>query len=212
MEIRAIGERLGIFQEAVKKQMRRSGGGFYDVPPYLKEQLESETDDIAEPPQDVKTYLRDHAEDLSKLENLVLRTDAPTWETNFGLLAAAPVPNWRSLLRLQAAIALDSLQQSRLGRTRDALKGLEVSWKINESLRERPDVMSQQIAMAGLNMQAAILRKIKMIPLDWEQRIAAVNLQEPVMTALKFDAVIFSRQLVEPEIQHVADSFSVERC
>ena len=104
-----------------------------------------------------------------------------------GLLAAAPVPNLRSLLRLYAALALDSLHQSRLGRNRDALKGLEVSWKINESLRERPDVMSQQIALAGLNMQLGILRKLKVVPLDWEQRMAAVNLQEPVMTALKFD-------------------------
>jgi len=208
MEIRAIGERLGIFQEAVKKQTPPIGWGVHDVPPYLKEQLESETDDIAELPQDVKTYLRDHAEDLSKLENLVLRTDAPTWENNFGLLAAAPVPNLRSLLRLYAALALDSLHQNRLGRNRDALKGLEASWKINESLRERPDVMSQQIALAGLNMQLGVLRKIKMVPLDWEQRMAAVNLQESVMTALKFDAVAVSMELGEREIQHVADSFS----
>jgi hypothetical protein len=209
MEIGAIGEHLGIFQlEADKGETLPIWCGVHDVPPYVKEQLERETDDIAEPSQDVKTYLRNHAEDLNKLENLVLRLDAPRWDTNLGLLTAAPVPNLRSLLRLYAALALDSLHQSRLGRNRDALKGLEVSWKINESLRERPDVMSQYIALAGLNMQLGILRKLKVVPLDWEQRMAAVNLQEPVMTALKFDAVTVSMELGEGEIQHVADSFS----
>jgi hypothetical protein len=90
-------------------------------------------------------------------------------------------------------IWLDILDKSRQGQSAAALQALEMSWKINQSLRRRPELISQMIATSILHLQAGIIRKMKDVPLEWGQRLDVTVWQESFLRAMELDAVVLSR-------------------
>jgi len=68
-----------------------------------------------------------------------------------------------------------------------------VSWKINQSLRRRPELASQMIATSILHLQAGVIRKMKDVPVEWWQRLDVKVWQESFLRAMELDAVVLSR-------------------
>ena len=128
--------------------------GSYDAPPYLYAQLNKPFDEIDPLPPNIQEYLNNHRSDLDELYNLILQNEAPHWEIDIQKGYEAPVPNLFFNHQLQAIIALDILKKTRRGEYKKAVEAFEASWKISQSLRDRPEMISQYISVQVLNRQA----------------------------------------------------------
>jgi hypothetical protein len=166
-----------------------------DVPPYLGAQMKKSDDDLDEIPEEIRNYLEDHRGDLDTLYSLVLQNQVPRWEMDITRWVEAPLPSLFYHLQLHGVIALDVLAKTRLGQNREALRAFEASWKINQGLFDRPELLSQLVAHSILNRQVGVLRKMKDVPSEWQTRILDWDLQAPFLQAIGFDAVAASKYL-----------------
>jgi hypothetical protein len=76
---------------------------------------------------------------------------------------------------------------------------LEVSWKINQSLRERPEFLSQMVALSVLDLQTGALRKMEHVPDIWQKRIGLAAWQESFWRAMELDAMVNSRDMTDTD-------------
>ena len=195
IEVEKIAARLGVeYPEPGKEGGSRAHGQigpFYseDGPPFLKTQLAKPFDEIDPPPPYIQEYLHTHRSDLDELYALVLQNENPQWEIDIQKGFSAPVPSLFFDRRLQAIITVDILEKTRRGEHKKALEAFEASWKINQSLRNRIEMISQYISSQVLNRQAGTLRKMKEVPPEWQQRISQVNLFDSMLQSMVLDAV-----------------------
>jgi len=170
-----------------------------DAPTYVVSQSHKPTDDIDEAPAKLQDYLKNHRADLDVLYSLVRRSDMPRWETDIALLSRAPAPALFYHRQLQGLIALDILEGTRKGETAAAQVALEASWKINQSLRERPEFLSQMVALSVLDLQTGALRKMEHVPDIWQKRIGLAAWQESFWRAMELDAMVNSRDMTDTD-------------
>ena len=167
--------------------------GAVDIPAYVLNQLRRPNDVVDPLPEETQDYLKKHRADLDAIYVLLQQSEEPRWEANVSALLQAPVPNFIYHRQLQGLILLDVLDKSRQGQSIAALQALEVSWKLNQSLRRRPDLVSQMIATSILHLQAGVIRKMKDVPVEWQQRLDVRIWQESFLEAMELDAVVLSR-------------------
>jgi hypothetical protein len=200
-KLEVLSAKLGVInpkpRQAYVSQVSGVRGPFnqYDTPAYLDAQLKKASDDLDEAPEEVRNYLQAHAADLAALYSLVRRGEVPRWEMDLSRLCEAPVPNFLYHRQLQGVIALDILEKTSSGQNKPALEALEASWKIDQSLRERPELISQLIGLTILNRQAGVLRKMKAVPVEWQSRLLEQDLQGPFLQALQLDVLVISKFL-----------------
>jgi hypothetical protein len=151
----------------------------------LHSQLDTPSDSIFLP-NDVKDYLSLHATAFQLIYDQIHR-QAPQWETNVEKLIDAPVPQISSIQTINNLIALDVLNKTEQNKTKEALEAFEASWKITESLRNRPELLSQLIAMHINSVQAKLLRKMKDVPQEWQERIMAHDYRKSVIISYAVD-------------------------
>jgi hypothetical protein len=202
IELEGMAARLDIVSpgsDSVASQVRGNRGPFgqYDLPPYLDRQLAKPADTIEAPSQEMLEYLRAHQSDLEELYARTVENDPPIWDIDIRRGFGAPVPNLLFQRQVHGVIALDILEKSRQGRDRDALQAFEASWKIAESLRQRPEVISQWISLLVINRQAAVLRKMRSVPAEWQNRVSNASLITAFSEAIRLDAVTFAQGLAE---------------
>ena len=79
------------------------------------------------------------------------------------------------------------------------MKGLEAAWKVSQSLRERPELISHMIASSILNLQMGVMRKMEeSIPVQWQGLLAVRTWQDPYLRAMELDALVMSRYVADP--------------
>ena len=199
--VEVLATRLGIFypmsgrayegQSKERASLLRS----LDVPPYLDAQLRKSSDGLDEVPEDIRNYLEDHRVDLDALYHLLLHNEVPRWEMDITRFLDAPVPYLVYHRQLQGVIALDILAKTRLGQNEEALRAFEASWKINQGVFDRPELLSQLVAHSILNRQVGVLRKMKDVPSEWQTRILDRDLQTVFLQAIRLDAISTSKYL-----------------
>ena len=200
-QLEELTTRLGIFNPMPNRlydgQRKNFVGPFdtLDAPAYVVSQSRKPTDDIDEAPAKLQEYLKNHRADLDALYSLVQRSEVPCWETDIALLSRAPAPAVFYHRQLQGLIALDILEKTRKGETASAQVALEASWKISQSLRERPEFLSQMVALSVLDLQTGALRKMEHVPDIWQKRIGLAAWQESFWRAMELDAMVNSRDM-----------------
>jgi hypothetical protein len=198
-QLEELTTRLGIFNPMPNRlyggERKGAMGPFatVDVPLQLLSPLRKPSDGLDEAPAELQQYLHNHRADLDALYSLVQRSDVPRWETDLSQLVQAPVPQLLHHRQLQGLITLDILEKTRKGETESVLRAFESSWKINQSLRDRPELLSQMIAISILNLQAGVMRKMKDVPVEWQERLDVKVWQESFLRAMELDAVATSR-------------------
>jgi hypothetical protein len=202
IELEGMAARLDIVSpgsDSMASQVRGNRGPFgqYDLPPYLDRQLAKPEDTIEAPSQEMLEYLKAHQTDLEALYNRTLENDPPIWDIDIKRGFGAPVPNLLFQRQVHGVIALDILEKRRQGRDGEALKAFEASWKIAESLRQRPELISQWISLLVMNRQAAVLRKMRSVPAEWQNRVSNASLMTTFSEATRLDAVSFAEGLAE---------------
>ncbi len=92
-------------------------------------------------------------------------------------------PNFLPNLQLQKVILAAALVREWRGDHREGERLLATSWKLNESLRERPELIAQLLALAIFRMQCIAIRKMAVDPLVWQKRLAEHDYRASVVTA-----------------------------
>jgi hypothetical protein len=152
--------------------------------PYLSSQLEKPDAAIDALPADLDRFLTAHAGDLRAVEAELLRSEPPHW--NFDPASRSwhqPRPSVLVMIRLQKALLTEALVESRAANSDAAGRTLDASWKLNQWLRETPDVMCQLIALAVARLQIGTLRKVEVDARVWRPRLTEYDYKRSVFDA-----------------------------
>ncbi len=130
---------------------------------------------------------------------ITLLTDfaPPEWEARISAGFDAPTPNMSAHVELQRWLAAEALNRAWLGQIPAAERALSASWILNSSLRERPDLISQLIAIAIARIQVGLLRRIPVHPATWRNHLAEHDYRESLLKAIEVESVIGFRRLPE---------------
>jgi hypothetical protein len=153
---------------------------------YLTSQLQKPEAAIDPPPPGVLTFLTAHAGDLSAVEEALVTLPPPAWTFDSASLPRSQaIPSVLALNWLQRALLTEALTHAGTDNAA-AARALDASWKLNQWLRETPDLMCQLIALAVARMQVGTLRKVEVDEKIWRPR----------MTEHDFKRSVFDTQLL----------------
>lgn len=156
--------------------------------------LDTPTDDIPPLPEDLRRYLQVHATQLMALYAQVQR-ESPQWDFDLEKAAKytdAPVPDFLEHRNWTLVFASDILEKTRQGEPHEALAAFSAAWTINAALRQRPEVMSQRIAMHMDTLLAKVLRKMHDVPPAWQSRLLEHDYHKSQQLAFAVEAWRFA--------------------
>src|SRR5205085_9128398 len=82
-------------------------------------------------------------------------------------LFAAPVPRAGAFRSVVSLLVLDGVQRARAGNLGGAEQSLAAGWRIAGSLRDRPELISQVIAMGLDRTLLQAMRRVTLGPVAW---------------------------------------------
>ncbi|MGB3508843.1 MAG: hypothetical protein WBA93_06300, partial [Microcoleaceae cyanobacterium] len=166
---------------------------------YLDAQNAKPHDEIDAPPKELQLYLASQADGLAAIQDHLLNNDVPQWEQIDVLLLNYDValPSYLNLANLQKIMALDILEKTRLGKNREALEMLQVSWKINKSLSNDYTLIGQLVALIIGNYQAGVIRKLDNIPPEWQQRLLEHDYRQSLLKSIEGEYIMMFNWLNE---------------
>jgi hypothetical protein len=165
---------------------RALSGSFTD---YIRSELTRTAGAAQPPPETVAVFLNECRTDVDAIVDFLSVSEPPVWEIDVWLDsdASGPDPLWQ--MQLQKILVADALDLFRLGKLGAAEEALDASWTLNASLRERPDVLAQMIAVAVARMQVGLVRRISVDPAIWHSRLADHDYRASLFQALDVDSV-----------------------
>jgi hypothetical protein len=183
---------------------------------FLDRELKDPAEGIGAPSQELESYLGEREDALASIESLLLRDADVHWEMDVTRGYAGPLPNLLGLMRLQRLIVARALLEARRGEAEGALQTIEASWRLNQTLSSRPELICQLIVVAVARLEAGVLRKLDTPAYGWADRfrdgklfsayLAAFQNQfwsRPDVTDLTGEAGAFGRAL-----RQMAEEFS----
>jgi len=140
---------------------------------------------VSKPPDNIRAHLDVHERELGALVDFLVRNDPPIWKSEVGLGAEAPIPNLSGQIRLHRLLVARALNLAAGGQDQEAERTLLASWKLNGSLRDRPEVISQLIAITAARMQVGLARRLSVDPDSWLRRFADHDYRASLLQAMK---------------------------
>jgi hypothetical protein len=154
---------------------------------YVRAQIERASGDVEAPPAPVCEYLDQHRPAIEEIAELLARSEPPRWEASPASFAG-PVPNLMGHLRLQRVLLADALARSLAGENAAAERRLLAAWKLNASLRDRVDDVSQTLAVAIARAHAGVARWIDLQDPEWERRLTDHDYRASLLRATAMQA------------------------
>jgi hypothetical protein len=168
-------------------------GGFSEkeraaVSGYVTAQLVRPDDSVGAPSPEVATLLDKRRAALTAFEELFASAPPPRWGWDPVVTAGERrEPNLLGHIQLQRLLIADALASAAGGKGPAASRALEASWKLNEGLASRPDVISQIMAIAVARYEAGALRRIDASAGDWTPRLTAMGSRARLVEAILLD-------------------------
>jgi hypothetical protein len=151
--------------------------------------LEDSTSSV--PSKPLQEYLSTHSADLAAIRAHIIKNDIPQWETldiNMELgKSAMDTESFLGATYLHHLLIADAINNSRFGNSQVAIDSLESSWRLNQSMKERPSMLSQLVANIIIGVQARGLRKLDLASPIWQKRLVSFDQSKSQLTAVKFD-------------------------
>lgn len=157
---------------------------------YVRREAVRPDDQIEEPPEAVQSFFASRAEQVAAIRISLLRPEAPQWEVNVRAGPRAPVLNIQGQLNLQKVLIGAALLESARGRAQEGEDSLEASWRLNQVVLARPELMGQILGIAVSQLQAGILRKLPVSPAEWADRLRKQDLRSRVFSSLDNEAML----------------------
>lgn len=162
---------------------------------YYRSELRRTEGEIQPPNETALAALEGCREDIDALIGLLTDSPPPEWETRVLAGFDAPTPNLSAHVGLQRLLAAEALNRARLGLIPEAERALNASWTLNSSLRERPDPISQLIAIAIARIQVGLLRRIPVDPVTWGIRLGEHDYRASLLNAIEVESITSLRAL-----------------
>jgi hypothetical protein len=162
---------------------------------YDEEELTKPSGEIEPPPDAVRAFLEERDREIGDVVSFLSTSEPPAWKVDVLLGHEAPIPNLLGQLRLQRLLVAQTLNRAQLGRENEAEQVFRASWNLNASLRDRPDVISQLIAIAVARMHAGLARRLPLDPAAWRERFVDHDYRASVLRALEVESIVGVRRL-----------------
>ncbi|HIK12652.1 MAG TPA: hypothetical protein IGS52_20740 [Oscillatoriaceae cyanobacterium M33_DOE_052] len=156
---------------------------------FLNSQLEQPTSNV-QIPAVLQTYLQKHAGEIAAIRRHIASSEPPVWHMDIErfLDISAPLPNLGGLLKLQKIFMVDILVKNRLDKNADLWSIMAVSYQLNQALLNRPDAVSQLLALAVAKLQAGVVRQLNTMPPEALVNMMAVDYQKSLQWSLMLES------------------------
>jgi hypothetical protein len=131
---------------------------------FVDQALGRESTPLELPSEKVRGFLSAHSSEIDDIVALLAESQPPRWRMEVNKGVEAPVPNLLGQLRLQRLLVAEALASIEDGRDAVAGKIFRASRTLNASIRERPEVISQLVAISIARMQVGLARWLKTDP------------------------------------------------
>lgn len=159
-----------------------------DLGSYIHYHQTRVADEVDVPPEKLRRYLKSKEAVLAAIRTHILKSEVPRWATDLSWIETGdteyPLPSYLDAVNLQRLLALDILEKNRLGQTKPMLESLEVSWKLNQSLRNSPILIGQLLSVMTARIHAGVMRKLNGLPPEWQQRLLEHDYRKSLLTSL----------------------------
>lgn len=137
---------------------------------------------------------------LNEIVEFVLHNQAPSWEIDLTKDILDPIPNLLGQMNLQYLLNLRASLLFQQSRITDAQKTLEASWKINQQLLQRPELITYLIALAVSKIQAGNLRQIPVEYAQWHSRLIDSKIQNQFWIVMEFEVWTMVKRAKEGDL------------
>ncbi len=141
-------------------------------------------------PAELTAYLDTYSSLINKAKRQILQSDSPQWEMMLETMFNPhyPSPGFFNIRYLQKLILLSAVAHHERGQTAQMLLDMEASWRLNQAIAQRPDLVSQLLSSIILMQQASLLRHFESVPAHWQTRLASQSPQQAILTGLQFES------------------------
>ncbi len=144
-------------------------------------------------PPEAEAFLARERGRLDAITTHILDGGPLFWGKDVSKGTGAPVPGLLGHRQLSNMLLGRAWLSARGGQHADAERALEASWRLNGSYLERPDILSQLIAVAVAQMQDGVLRTIRSASPVWLRRMEERPFSRRFPVALQIEAANWTR-------------------
>jgi hypothetical protein len=157
---------------------------------YLKEQIAKPNHSIDTPTPDLQQYYDKRVESIAAIRQYLLKETSPQWEQKElkRYLSANEITSYLNLVYLNNLLTFDALQNIRKGQSQTAYDSMKASWKLSQSLYDRPDSISHLVAKITETSRIGVLRKIDRLPRGWQTELKSANAGKQFLKALELNS------------------------
>jgi hypothetical protein len=209
---------LGISVTPLEKQTSVRDG--YDdvkksISDYVSAQLERASDQSAPPPAAVEAFFAAHQTQIDQVRDHIANAGPIRWQMHFHAGADAPLPNLlghMSLARLFTARALAKAANH----DASAWDDLHVIWQLDNELWNRPELISQLIALAGSRMVNAAAVKMPLPEPAWLSELQSRDYRRDFARTFQAEAsswtIMFKNDLHKKTVKTLVTYPYVDAC
>jgi hypothetical protein len=155
---------------------------------WLTAQMEQPNDDIAALPPDLSAWLAANAATIDAVTQQLVAHDAPNWPlTHSGDRMNQPLPNLLAHMRMFRVLCMASLEAETRGDHAKAWEYQHAAWQLIQGLYQRPEMISRLIAVAGVRLSAATLRKLEPPAPAWANDLLSLHLRAGMYDSLRYE-------------------------
>jgi hypothetical protein len=138
-------------------------------------------------PEHLVQQIRSRSEDFG-LAYKTVRESAPQWDLDTGKGIDSPTPNLSDHERILSTLCLDALVKSKYGRNSEALEAFQSAWEVNSSIRSRPELISQMLAISSDTTLINVLKRLNEVPEAWKQKLSEHDYRRSLLVAFTTEA------------------------
>ena len=139
------------------------------------------------PPAAVAAYFASHAATLDAIEKSLLAGPAPDWAVDLAKLHAAPAPNVLGHMQL-ARVLVGRAEARAAAKDKRGDESLRAAFALTGALRGRPEVASQDVAIAATRLELGAVRRIPVDAAAWRERLKTLDPRGGLLAALRREA------------------------
>jgi len=161
---------------------------------FLAEELAGAASNPIPPlPSEIKDYLVAVQPKLAAVQAHLLQQTPPQWEVNPARMSEEnyPFPGLINVFNTQKLLLLLVIWHSEQNQQTEMLSALDASWRLNQAISQRPDLVAKISAFTIADHQATLLRHLDSLPENqlsvWQQRLSQQAMQHSVVDGIRFD-------------------------
>lgn len=165
---------------------------------WLRAQQERPDDAVDPIPSDIKTWLDANSASVDAMASFLASADTPRWPMLEGSRADQPLPNLLGHMTLFRVLNVAALERASHGDQAAAWELLHAASTLSRGIRERRELISQLIAVAGVRMIAATARKLEPPVPAWFAELSEPRLYDSMFDAIRFETAWSAAAVKDP--------------